>query len=95
MRERFNQPSWRSTVPSYQRASELIEPHLSRVPDAIRRLRASQPTISAITSAELCREFPDLSSHDAQFLVERFQRNGVQGHDPDGRARGSLKSCVR
>ena len=74
MRTQFNQPNWRSPVPSYQRAVNLISPHLNSVPNAIRRMRESQPAISSITADELCLEFPELTSDGAQFLVQRFQR---------------------
>ena len=74
MRTQFDQSDWRPTVRSYERVLNLIGPHLVDVPDAICRLRVSQPMISAITAAQLRDEFRELSAREAEFLIQPFER---------------------
>jgi hypothetical protein len=74
MRNEFGQTSWRPVIPSYERARALLAPHLDAVPDAIRRMRETEPTISRITADAMRREFSNLTVEDANFLAERFVR---------------------
>ena len=74
MKRKFNQPLWRPSLPSYERALAVIKPCLDEDIYCIRRLREHQPSFEDITKEEISAEFPNLKSKEVDFLVRKFDQ---------------------
>lgn len=74
MREKMAAPKWHSSMKCYAEAQVMTEELLKIDPDAIKRLRVEQPTISAMSANLLLRFYPALIVYLAERLTKRFER---------------------
>ena len=75
MKKRLNQPSWRPTLPCYERAIEVITPRLDEDIVCVRRLRENQLSFRDMTKELISTEFPNLTPNELRFLTSQFDRN--------------------
>ncbi|MBA3867566.1 MAG: hypothetical protein H0X30_00275 [Anaerolineae bacterium] len=74
MREKMAAPDWHSNMKCYAEAQAMTEALLKIDPDAIKKLRVEQPTISAMSADLLLRFYPALGVDLAERLTTRFER---------------------
>lgn len=70
----FGDGFWNSEIPYRKRreAHRAVRLLLDSDPDAIKKLRTIEPTISRITSEQILSLYPSFPAHDAAFLARRF-----------------------
>jgi|ERR1051325_8560065 hypothetical protein len=74
MATQMGQPMWKPNIPSYQAAMEAVRGLLETSPDAVKKLRATQPAISLLQPDDLRSAFTSLNQDDAERLCGKFSR---------------------
>lgn len=67
-------PNWRYNIASYDAAMSLVKTLFEFDPDAVKTLRAEQPTIPFIDEELIMKHYPQITQSVATSLAARFER---------------------
>ncbi len=75
MKNEMRQANWQASLPSYVKVEKLVRKIMDADPQAIKRMRQSELTISKITAELLQKESQVLNADEAKFLADKFVRS--------------------